>query len=282
MKDVIIIGGGPAGASAAIHLCRSGKDILVIEQERVGGLLHHAHLVENFPGFAGGISGRDLAGHFNTHLKSLDIRIKRARVSGLIDNGDSISVQADEETLSARHIIIATGTRPKKFCEIDLPGATEKLIFNDPFTVDTMNGRIAIIGGGDAAFDYAIRLSASHSVTICMRSRPCCLPLLLRRAADISNISIIDDFSLKSIETTASGLRLIGENTTVECAGVLVAIGRKPALEFTGDRTGYWEEHAHCHFAGDVINGHYRQAVIAAGDGLRVAMKICEKLEEVT
>jgi len=279
MYDVVIIGAGPAGVAAAIQLKRSGHRLCVVESAEIGGLLHHAHCVENYPGFATGLHGKVLAQRLEAHLNRFNVEIHRQAVTGLTRSDQWLCVHTPSAVFEARYVIAATGTQPRKWCDFDLPSGVEKRIFYDPREAAKVDGDIVIIGGGDAAFDYALRLAGTREVIIIHRHAPRALPLLVRRVDAHGMIRRYQGGTVRSIETDSKELAVIGTEETVRASAVVIAIGRVPDTRFLGADAADWKREPRLYWAGDVINERYRQAVIAAGDGLRTAMKISERLE---
>ena len=277
--DVVIIGAGPAGVAAAIQLKRSGHRICVVESGEIGGLLHHAHCVENYPGMDAGLSGAMLAHQFEAHLKRLHIEIYLQSVLRLERSDEGLRVHTPSSVLASRYVLVATGTQPRKWCDFDLPSGVENRIFYDPREAAKIDGNIVIIGGGDAAFDYALRLADAREVSIIHRNAPRALPLLVRRVDAHRMIRRYQGVTVRSIETDAKELAVIGTEQTIRASAVLMAIGRAPDTRFLGSDAADWKKEPRLFWAGDVVNGLYRQAAIAAGDGLRTAMIISKKLE---
>ena len=282
--DVAIIGAGPSGIAAAIQLKRYGLEPVVFEAERIGGLLNNAHLVENYPGFPDGISGAELVKLFARQGQNRSIKIRFELVNSLARHGRKFVLETSAGIYHANTVVVASGTMPIMFTDIQIPEQIKDKVFYEVFDLAGVKGKaIAIIGGGDAAFDYAINLSRHNHITIINRSsRIMALPLLLKRAQANPQINIKLDCILKCIRPHRS------DSVELEYQGqqgegrilvnlLVFAVGRKPRLDFLP--TG-WEttekEIDNLYFCGDVINGACRQAAIAVGDGIRVAMGICQ------
>ncbi len=287
--DAIIVGAGPAGISAAVYLKRAGINFKIFERKRTGGLLHNAHLVENYPGFDG-LPGKRLVEEMEGQLAKWDILVELAEVTSIAssDPGFRISLLDPEpKEMEARTVIIATGTRPIK---LDLDGSDiiegKHLFYEITDMPDNISRKeVVIIGGGDAAFDYALNISKrGASARIAMRSdRTRCLPLLYERAENDPHIQIYPDCSPASFEIQGDRLVLGCPHMQIKADIMLVAIGRRPSDELivplqrdTGANTlpGLY-------MAGDVQQGSYRQMGIAVGDGIKSAMGVIEFLEEI-
>jgi len=125
---IVIIGAGPAGISAAIQLKRSDIMPLILEKKRVGGLLREANLVENYPGFPGGILGKKLANLFDQQLKKEGIEVHIEKVINLDFENGLFLITTEKRSFSASIVIIATGTQPRSL-DIELPPATRNRVF---------------------------------------------------------------------------------------------------------------------------------------------------------
>ncbi|RLF71378.1 MAG: hypothetical protein DRN40_02600 [Thermoplasmata archaeon] len=281
---VIIIGAGPAGVAAAIQLKRYGIEPLLIEKEDVGGLLKNANLVENYPGFPQGVTGPELVRLLKEHLKRAGFEPVYEEVVRVDFTEDSFIVETPKRSYASATVVVATGTKPKRPGEILLKEGAEDLTFYEVHPLlHLRDGRVAIVGAGDAAFDYALNLSRRNSVLILNRGVEAkCLPLLFKRAMERREITYHPDTHIRSVEKVEGGLRLScqvgGRERDIYATHLLFATGREPCLDFMSDRLKkglrMGEVIKGLYLIGDVKNGIYRQAAIAAGDGIRVAMEI--------
>ncbi|MCX6163891.1 MAG: NAD(P)/FAD-dependent oxidoreductase, partial [Ignavibacteriae bacterium] len=197
--DVIIIGAGPAGISTAIQLKRYGINFLLLEKDSIGGLLKNASLVENFPGFPKGISGLKLIDLFKKHLSELGIRVKKENVVDVDYKERFYLVKTDKNNFISKNLIIASGTKPKRY---EVQGTSTVRIYYDVYELfNVKNKEIAIIGGGDAGFDYAVSLSnKNNNISILhRRGKPVCIPALLNKVLLKKNISYFCNLKIKSI-----------------------------------------------------------------------------------
>ncbi len=157
-ENVAIIGAGPAGVAAAIQLKRYGIEPILFEKEEVGGLLKNANLVENYPGFPRGISGKSLVELFKSQVKSYKIRVVYEQVERLSYNYGEFDIDTSKRKFASKTVIIASGTKPRRIESMD-KGLKGKHVFYDIYSISKVKGkRIAIIGAGDIAFDYALTL----------------------------------------------------------------------------------------------------------------------------
>ena len=285
---VAIIGAGPAGCVAAVQLKRSGIGFLLFEKERIGGLLHEAQWVENFPGVPGGLPGRILALRLKRQLGAAGIQVEKAAVIVLAFRDGCFAVRTAERTLAAERVILACGTVPLAVGPPLDPVRLRGRLFAGVLPLLKAAGEtIVVIGGGDAACDYALSLAAKNRVHILVRSgKPRALPLLLDRCRRHPDIVIHENTRLTHADAGmgAAGIIVKTVNSLTGCSGeiacqrILAAVGRAPALglldaelraaldELVGNKKIF--------LAGDVANGRFRQAAIAAADGLRAAMDI--------
>lgn len=286
-RDVAIIGAGPAGIAAAIQLLRSGIEPLLLDSGTPGGLLWNAHRVENYPGFPAGISGPRLVRRFLRQLHNTGGTVLKSKATKLSIEDDFV-LHTDTDLFGAKTVIVASGTSPCSVESIDIAPDCQDLVFRDVWPLRGGNGRrIAIVGGGDAAFDYALNLARRNRVVIYNRgSTTRCLPLLWNLAMKSPNINYVEESQLLAVRRYGPKLHL----SVTEQGGLseqvfdilVIAIGREPELSFADPdllkRCERSKEPHRLHIIGDVRNGIYRQTAIAVGDGLRAAMEISAQL----
>lgn len=289
--EVVIIGAGPAGVAAAVQLSRSGMDFMLLEKKSVGGLLNSASCVENFPGFPDGIKGKDFVGLLASHLKKFNIDPLFDEVLSVEFKKNNFEVTTKSNLIKSRYLIAASGTkaRPVPF---SVPEEVSCRVHSEIESLLGLSGlNIAVVGGGDAAFDYALNLCAGNKVYILCRSSPRCLPLLYNRARDCKKIKVFENIEIEkagllrpfrarndNIYGISIQYKTEGKSCNLDVDHVLFAIGREPEASYLKDfdlnDIEVLERKGRLVLCGDIKNGQARQAVIAAGDGLKAAMQI--------
>jgi len=286
-KIVTIIGAGPAGIATAIQLKRCKVEFVLLEQDEIGGLVRNANLVENYPGFPNGVSGSELIKLFQKQLQNSGVKVSFEKVMNLEYRDNAFYTTTNIRVIKSTNAVIATGTKPKK---LSTPTINNRIFYEVYPLRDLLHKRVAVIGAGDAAFDYAISLSENNHVIILNRNnRPNCIPLLMERCATSGNISYMENVNVSEINIKNNQLQLsytkYGDrnekkmNTDI----LLIAIGREPCLDFLGKKfhknLDKLIQAGLLYMVGDVNNEHYRQTAIGVGDGLRTAMRIYEKIK---
>jgi len=283
--DAVIIGAGPAGIASAIYLKRAGLDICVLEKKRIGGLLHNAHLVENYPGFHG-VRGKELAGHMQGQLNEWGIEVHHETATTILEeeNGFRTATLKVDGTFNNWHsktVVVATGTLPKT---MDIDGAQDMegihLFYEVADLPEPVSDKeVVIIGSGDAAFDYGLNLSEQGaSVRILFRSKePKCLSLLNERVAKDPNIALEANWAPISFREHNARIVIRSHLEEIEADYVLGAIGREPNI---GLIKGFRSRPEGIFVSGDVQQGKCRQVGIAVGDGIKAAMDVIDLLDE--
>jgi thioredoxin reductase (NADPH) len=286
--NVIIIGAGPAGISAAIQLNRAGFSPQLVERDKPGGLLLNANLVENYPGFPHGVRGEELVRFMVRQLQRSGVRIESSEVTAIARDGEHFLLDSNSGGQRAKSVIVATGTRGIIPDDIPLPSSLiGSRILCEPRDLDPEPGtRVAVIGGGDCAFDYALNLAGKGcKVSIVHKgSRPGALSILVERVAGNPYIDYISGVNLKDLEESERGIvmQLTGRvDKTFEVEFLMLAVGREPenailSPEIMKDLESGIEVKG-LYLVGDVKRGLMRQVGIAVGDGLMAAMDIGRK-----
>jgi thioredoxin reductase len=290
-EDVIIIGAGPGGLATALQLKRYGINPLVFEQEQIGGLLHNANLIENYPGFPGGIPGPELVQLFIDQVHDLSVKIAHAKVEELNYLENKFRVSTPQQVYQAQIIVIASGTKPRLFSDIEIPVDLQDRVFFEVYPLLDLHGQsIAIIGAGDAAFDYALNLGKNNDILILNRGEQIsCLPLLRERAGRSPRIQYFQNTRISQLSMTPDRKMALECSTPtghdiLKVDSLVGAIGRDPQLDFVSgqfaEKALQLEDSGDLYYVGDVVNGLYRQTAIAVGDGILTAMKIYGRLKE--
>ncbi|MDO4913323.1 MAG: thioredoxin-disulfide reductase [Bifidobacteriaceae bacterium] len=298
IKDVIVIGSGPAGYTAALYLARAGYAPLVIAGAITpGGQLMNTTEVENFPGFPDGIMGPELMESMQTQAEKFGAEIEFDDVVSVDFSGELKKVTVDMgETYTARTIVITTGSQYRK---LNVPGELE-YSGNGVSYCATCDGfffkdkPIVVVGGGDSAFEEANFLSRfGSSVTLVHRRDEFrASKIMVERAKENEKIQFLTNSVIESINgdgTTAQNItvRNVIDNSTstLDAEGIFIAIGHTPTTSFLNgalalDEQGYIKVDGAStrtsvpgvFAAGDVVDSVYRQAISAAGMGCRAAL----------
>lgn len=289
LHNVVIIGAGPAGLATALQLKRHDIEFLLLEREEIGGLLRNANLVENYLGFPEGIPGSEIINLFKRQLENTQVNVEFEEVLELEYREDLFLIRTSQRTMTCRIVVVATGTKPCELSDIELSKDAKDRIFYEIYPIrNAANKKIAIMGSGDLAFDYALNLSKKNDVMILNRGEKVkCLPLLWERAAQNEKIAYSSNTLVKNIQSKDGKLVLsccdqVREwEADVSC--LVIAIGRVPNLDFLSDRLkenlDQLQNNKLLYQVGDVKNGIYRQVAAATGDGIKAAMEIHKTLQ---
>jgi len=272
--------------ATAIQLKRHGIDSLLLERDELGGLLWNAKRVENYPGFPNGISGPALVELFKRQFHGSECRVSFEELRKLDRTNGVFELETGDRGFTSDVVVLATGTRPNPFP----PCAgiqSDRVLYEVRPLLDTTGAVVAIIGAGDAAFDYGLNLAARNRVVILNHGvRTRCLPLLFERAADDPAIEYRENTVVgRVVELPVDGLILEGESGgaafEMRTDYLLCAVGREPRqtlLSSFGDNdTRTLVEAGQVHIIGDVKNENFRQVGISVGDGVLAAMKIAKQ-----
>ncbi|MBX6394862.1 MAG: thioredoxin-disulfide reductase [Alicyclobacillaceae bacterium] len=300
--DTVILGGGPAGLSAAVYALRSGLNTLLVERGLYGGQMQNTEEIENYTGFTS-ILGPELSEKMREHAEHFGLKTEQAEVEGL-DFGESVHRVrlAGGGALEAKTVIIATGCEPKK---LGVPGEKEFAgrgvsycaICDGAFFKDK---ELYVIGGGDSACEEGVYLTKhARKVTIVhRRDKLRAQPILQERARNNERISFLFNHRLVEILGDRKVERLVledtvtGERETVTADGVFIYIGLKPNTEFLKgtpliNADGWIPTDSMLRTsvpgifaAGDVRETWLRQVITAAADGAIAAMSAYRYLEE--
>lgn len=295
VHDVIIIGSGPAGYTAAVYAARAELRPVVFEGMDYGGLLMQTTEVENFPGFSEGIMGPALMEEMRAQAERFGADLRMEDVEKVELDGPVKTVHVDGEVLRARTVILATGAEPRY---LGVPGERD-LLGRGVSACATCDGfffkekQIAVIGGGDSAMEEADFLTKfGDNVTIIHRREEFrASKIMLERAQNNPKISFITNAVVSRVigDTAVTALEITdtvtGETREVPMDAMFVAIGHDP-------RTAVFEgqvelrENSYVRVdepttatsvpgvfaAGDLVDSRYQQAITAAGSGCRAAL----------
>ena len=287
VHDVIIIGSGPAGYTAALYSARADLKPLVFEGYEYGGALMTTTEVENFPGFPDGIMGPDLMEAMRNQAERFGADLRPELVTKVDLTGDTKKVWVDDEEFQARVVILATGSAARY---LGVPGEQE-LLGHGVSACATCDGfffrdhDIAVVGGGDSAMEEAIFLTKfAKSVTIVHRREGFrASAIMLERAQANDKIRFTTNKVVEKVlgESAVTGLELrdtqTGETSVLDVTAMFVAIGHDPRTQLfrdviDTDEAGYvMVQHPTTKtnipgvFAvGDLVDNHYQQAITAA------------------
>ena len=290
--QLIIVGGGPAGLTAGLYAARGRLNVLLVEKGATGGQVLVTDWVDNYPGFAEGISGFDLMDKMTAHADRFGLEKRFATITSLDLTGDVKSVTLENgDVLTAKTIIICTGARPRK---LDIPGEYEYsgrgvsycATCDGPFY---RNQEIAVIGGGNTAIQEALHLTkfASRVTIIHRRGELRATKILQEKAFCNDKIDFLWNTEVREIRgSKASGVEELllrhynEEESTLKVTGIFILIGIAPNTDilplehFHTDDSGFLitdDEMATSipgvFAAGDIRSKRSRQIVNAAGEG---------------
>ena len=288
MAQVAIIGAGPAGLSTALELKRHRISFYLFEKASLGGLLKNASLVENYPGFPKGILAKELLSRFQEHLTKWQITPRFEKVQLLDWNGEVFSLTTSCGQYTADIAVVASGTKPKKH-PLEEQASSELRSYLGYEIKDlptNFQGKVAIVGAGDAAFDYALQLAQRGcSVILLNRSqRIRALPVLRERVFTHPCITYQSQVEVKAIRKGGEHPLCLelSDKSQLETDWLLFAIGREPEKSFFSEKLCTEEasllSQKKLFLIGDVRQGRLRQTAISVGQGIQCAMEIASLL----
>ena len=291
--DMIVIGGGPGGYTAALYASRAGLDVLVLEKLSAGGQMALTHQIDNYPGFEDGIDGFELGEKMQRQAERFGAKTEYAEVQSVSLSGAEKEIKTDIGTFFAKTVVIATGANPR---ELGIPREQEMTGRGVGYCAacDGMfykNKTVVVIGGGNSAAAEAAILSriAARVIVVHRRDTLRAEKASMKALENAQNV----EFRLSSVaeallgDDKISGVRIrnviSGEESEIACDGVFVSIGRKPASQlFAGqlelDPAGYIAAGESTetsipgvYAVGDVRVKALRQVITAAADGAMAA-----------
>jgi thioredoxin reductase (NADPH) len=292
--DAVIVGGGPAGLTAGLYLCRGNWRTLLIEKETVGGYIMNVEFIENYPGFSEGVVGSQLGTEMKNQALKYGLEVQRGEVNGLQVSPRSKYVTClDGTAFSAATVIIAGGSVPKR---LGVPGE-DKLMGSGIITCAFCDGGqfagrvMAVVGGGDAGVTGALYMANIAARVILIEAMPECTAtaILLDRALANEKIEIRSETTVASIigENKVEGIEIInpgGKKEVLKVDGVLVHVGLDPRTDYLRDVipldddgqvvVNEWMETEvpGIYAAGDIRSGSSGQVSTAVGDGAVAAI----------
>lgn len=295
VRDVIVIGSGPSGYTAAVYTARAQLAPLVFEGTQFGGALMTTTEVENYPGFRDGIMGPELMEQMREQASRFGAELRAEDVDSVDLSGDVKTVTAHGRTYQARAVVLSMGAAPRY---LDVPGE-QTLLGRGVSSCATCDGfffrdqDIAVVGGGDSAMEEATFLTRfARTVTLVHRREEFrSSRIMLERAQQNPKIRFATNQAVTEVlgEGSVSGLRLrntvSGEESTLDVTAMFVAVGHDPRSELVRgqvdlDDAGYVRVEPHStatsvdgvFAAGDLVDHTYRQAITAAGTGCSAAI----------
>lgn len=302
MENVVIIGTGCAGLTAAIYTARANLNPLVLTGNMPGGLLTTTSIVENFPGFPEGVDGFELMTRLQKQAERFGARVKFATVEAVDLGRRPFTLTVDGETVQAKTLIVATGAGHRHLGLesehlLDKKGVTYCATCDGALPM-FRNQPLVVVGGGDSACEEAMYLTRFASVVYLIHRRDELRASKIMADRTLANPKIkpiwdtvvTEVLDVKQDKVTGVRLKNVKTNaeSTMDCAGVFVAIGHVPNTQlFNGvldmDEAGYLKAKAGSttnvegvFVAGDCSDRVYRQAITAAGMGCAAAID-CER-----
>ena len=294
--DVIIIGSGCAGLAAGIYTSRAGLNTGILEKETMGGEMMSRQLIENYPGFAEGIMGPDLATAMLEQAGNAGAEVETGEVEGIEEKKGYLVVKTDDGSLTCKGVIIASGSHPRL---LNVPGEKE-LAHKGVFYCATCDGAlcagksVVVAGAGDSGITEALyleRLGCKVTVVELM-AHPKASRVLLDRAEENPNIEVIRGTKIEGIvgDDWVTGVEVsdvaTGEKRTLDVQGIYVRIGLVPNTQFLqgtleltpAGQVPVNEQMATAipgvYAAGDIRTNSPAQMATAVGDGVTAAMAL--------
>ncbi len=301
--DILVVGSGPAGCTAAIYAGRDSFSVAVLEGNLPGGLLTTTTVIENFPGFVDGINGFELVSNMKKQAMKYNVNFINDSIANISKNNETFEITTlAGQKISAKSVIIASGSSPRK---LNIP-TEEKFWSKGVHSCATCDGffyknkEIAVIGGGDSSMEethflakmakkvYLLSRSDKLKATAAMQEKT----LSLENVEHIANVSVVEFVG----EDKLTGVKILNnatnEETVLNVDGVFLAIGHIPNTDFLKDfadlselgnllvTNNVYTNVEGMFSAGDVSDPIYRQAISSAGFGCMAAMAARKYLQK--
>ncbi len=302
MYDLVIIGSGPAGLSAAVYAKRAGLDTVVLEKDPMsGGQVLTTYEVDNYLGMPG-INGFDMGMQFRAHADKLGVVFQEAEVTGIEDNGARIKIMTEKDVLEAKAVLVATGAR---HAHLQVPGEEELSGMGVSYcaTCDGAffrNKTVAVVGGGDVALEDAIYLArfCSKVYLIHRRDELRGAKVLQEELLRLPNVEVLYSHTVSEIrgEDQVESLLIKDVKTDAErelpVNGVFVAVGIHPVSGLLKDLVEMDEQgyvlagedgrttSAGIFVAGDIRKKPLRQIITAVADGANAVVSAAQYIDK--
>ncbi len=299
LYDLVILGGGPAGATAALYGNRAGLSVVILEKMMVGGEITSTDRLDNFPAFPEGISGAEFGMLLQQQLENLQVPVYTAEIEKVSLSGDMKKVFTSAGGFESKKVLVATGTEP------NLLGAEgeQELLGRGVSYCATCDGaffrdkKVAVIGGGNAALEETIFLDrfASKIYLIHRRDQFRGVKALQDKVLSLPDVEVLWNTTVRKIEgdNKVSGLQLIqdGEDRNLEIEGVFIYAGRTANAPFLADQEIERDKNGFIftnekmetslpgvYAAGDIRQKFLRKVITAASDGAVAATAVAQSI----
>lgn len=298
MYDIIVVGAGPAGLTAALYALRASKSVLVIEQSTFGGQVTFSPKIENYPGMPE-MSGNEFADKLLDQVLGMGAEVEMEKVTGIVDEGNRKLVFADNKMFEAQAVIIAVGVHHR---QLGLPnenalvgnGVSYCAVCDGAFYKDKITG---VVGGGNSALQEAVLLSDLCGKVYVLQNLPYFTgeKKLIEILSQKSNVELLTEVTVKELvgegELTGVVLNTTQGDKALTLDGLFVAIGLEPKNSAFGenaalDSNGYFDSDESCttktegiFVAGDCRQKAIRQITTASADGAVAALAACRYID---
>lgn len=298
MYDIIVVGAGPAGLTAALYALRASKSVLVIEQSTFGGQVTFSPKIENYPGIPE-MSGNEFADQLLDQVLNMGAEVEMEKVTGIVDEGNRKLVFADNKVFEAQAVIIAVGVHHR---QLGLPnenalvgnGVSYCAVCDGAFYKDKVTG---VVGGGNSALQEAVLLSDLCEKVYVLQNLPYFTgeKKLIEILSQKDNVELITEVTVKELvgdgELTGVVLNTVSGDKVLTLDGLFVAIGLEPKNSAFSesaalDSNGYFASDESCttktqgvFVAGDCRQKAIRQITTASADGAVAALAACRYID---